>query len=47
MDEGLDNALHDGHELEIEAFATCFQTADKEEGVSAFLEKRPAQFRGV
>ena len=47
LDEGLDNALRDGNELEIEGFVECFKTADKEEGVSAFLEKRAATFRGA
>jgi enoyl-CoA hydratase len=45
--EGLDNVLLDGNELEREAFAACFATADKEEGVSAFLEKRTAHFKGA
>ncbi|MDB4974229.1 MAG: 3-hydroxybutyryl-CoA dehydratase [Myxococcaceae bacterium] len=44
--EGLDNALADGNEIEREAFVECFSTADKEEGIAAFLEKRAAQFRG-
>jgi enoyl-CoA hydratase len=47
IDEGLDNTLRDGNELEIDAFAECFKTQDKEEGVIAFLEKRKATFRGV
>jgi enoyl-CoA hydratase len=47
INEGLDNALRDGNELEIDAFVDCFKTADKEEGVTAFLEKRPATFKGV
>jgi enoyl-CoA hydratase len=44
--EGLDNVLSDGNEIEIEAFAACFRTEDRQEGVGAFLEKRAANFRG-
>lgn len=44
--EGLDNVLSDGNELEIEAFAACFRTEDRREGVGAFLEKRAPNFRG-
>ena len=35
-----------GFEEEINQFARCFDTAEFKEGVSAFLEKRPAQFKG-
>lgn len=33
-----------GFDLEIDAFASCFGTADFQEGVNAFLEKRKANF---
>lgn len=46
ISEGLDNALADGNEIEREAFVGCFKTADKAEGVSAFLEKRAPSFKG-
>lgn len=32
---------------EIKAFALCYSTADKEEGASAFLEKRAPKFTGT
>lgn len=36
-----------GLELEIEAFGALFNTSDASEGVTAFLEKRKAEFRGA
>lgn len=38
--------LDEGLRREIDLFAICFSTADKEEGVSAFLEKRKPVFTG-
>ncbi|MBM1105372.1 enoyl-CoA hydratase/isomerase family protein [Aurantibacter crassamenti] len=35
-----------GYKSEIEAFGECFGTADFEEGTTAFLEKRKAEFPG-
>lgn len=46
IDEGLDNALADGNEIEIEAFVAAFKTEDKVEGIRAFLDKRTPTFRG-
>ncbi|MDE0471649.1 MAG: enoyl-CoA hydratase-related protein [Ekhidna sp.] len=36
----------DGYQTEANGFARCFNTQDFKEGVSAFLEKRPARFKG-
>lgn len=41
---GLETDLAHGLELEQRAFALTFATADQKEGMSAFLEKRPANF---
>ena len=36
----------EGFQKEIEMFGECFDTEDKVEGAAAFLEKRPAAFKG-
>jgi enoyl-CoA hydratase len=43
---GADLSLAAGNQLEREAFADLFRTSDRKEGMTAFLEKRPAVFRG-
>jgi enoyl-CoA hydratase len=42
-----DLSLQDSNALERQTFASLFGTADQKEGMSAFLENRPAQFQGV
>ncbi|MGZ3423798.1 MAG: enoyl-CoA hydratase-related protein [Polyangiales bacterium] len=39
-----DPTLESANELEAQAFAMLFGTADQKEGMTAFLEKRPAKF---
>ncbi|HEX7186164.1 MAG TPA: enoyl-CoA hydratase-related protein [Thermoanaerobaculia bacterium] len=39
-------AIEEGIAYERDLFCLCFSSADKEEGVKAFLEKRPAQWTG-
>ncbi len=38
--------IEEGILYERDLFCLCFSSADKEEGVKAFLEKRPAQWQG-
>jgi len=40
------STLDEGLRREIDLFALCFSSADKDEGVTAFLEKRKADFKG-
>lgn len=46
IDHGADLSLTDALHLEATQFAMVCASADKTEGVSAFLSKRPAQFKG-
>lgn len=43
---GLESPLADGLQMEAALFGLCAATEDFKEGVSAFLEKRPARFPG-
>ena len=46
VNRGLDMPQEEGLHLEATLFGLSFATADKQEGVQAFLEKRPARFAG-
>ena len=46
IDEGYDMPLPEAFALEASHFGLCCATADKEEGVKAFVEKRTATFNG-
>ncbi len=46
VNEGVDLALASGLKLEESSFPVIFGTTDKTEGVTAFIEKRPAKFLG-
>ncbi len=43
---GLEMSLSEGQLFEATLFGLCAATADMKEGMTAFLEKRPAKFRG-
>lgn len=45
IDRGMDVGLESGISIENELFAMCYATADQKEGMTAFLEKRPAEFQ--
>ncbi len=44
--KGEDQSLATANALEVEAFGGLFGSADQREGMSAFVEKRPAAFTG-
>ncbi len=46
VNKGMDVDLETGCRIEIDAFALTMASADAKEGTTAFLEKRPAQFKG-
>lgn len=46
IEDGCDMALERALAHEAQLFALCFATEDRAEGVNAFLEKRPPNFKG-
>ncbi len=46
VQHGLQMTLEEGQFLEANLFSLCCTTEDMKEGTRAFLEKRPAQFKG-
>ncbi len=45
MNGGADGSFEGGMALEANLFALCFATEDQKEGMKAFMEKRPAEFK--
>lgn len=46
VNQGYDKALDQALDLEANLFKQSFATKDHKEGILAFIEKRPAQFKG-
>ena len=46
INEGKDEPLQSGLDLERKVFPDCFATEDLKEGLAAFMEKRAADFKG-
>ena len=46
INRGLECSLPDALDYEVKAFGICCASEDKNEGTSAFLEKRQANFKG-
>jgi len=46
VNRGMEMPLAEGLHLEATLFGICCATEDKKEGTTAFLEKRPPQFKG-
>ena len=46
VNKGMEMTLAEGLYLEATLFGVCCATEDKKEGTTAFLQKRPAQFKG-
>lgn len=46
IDRGTGVDLDTGISIENELFAMCYATEDQKEGMQAFLNKRPAEFKG-
>jgi enoyl-CoA hydratase len=47
INDGLDMSVEEGLKVETQLFSELFKTQDMKEGVSAFIEKRKPNFKGI
>jgi enoyl-CoA hydratase/carnithine racemase len=47
INDGLDMSVQEGLKVETQLFSELFKTQDMKEGVSAFIEKRKPNFKGI
>lgn len=45
INRGIESDIETGMSIEKDLFGLCFATEDQKEGMSAFLEKREANFK--
>jgi enoyl-CoA hydratase/carnithine racemase len=46
VDRGLDGSMEEGIDAEVRAFLETLRTEDAAEGIQAFFQKRPPEFKG-
>ncbi|QEK11062.1 short-chain-enoyl-CoA hydratase [Crassaminicella thermophila] len=46
INRGIETDIETGIEIEADLFGLCFATKDQKEGMTAFVEKRKAEFKG-
>ncbi|WP_326910267.1 short-chain-enoyl-CoA hydratase [Sedimentibacter sp. MB31-C6] len=47
INRGIETDIETGIAYESNIFSLCFASEDQKEGMSAFIEKRPANFKGI
>lgn len=47
INQAMESSLSSGLDYELECFSSLFATQDQKEGMAAFIERRPPQFKGL